>query len=561
MFTNIFLSADNLSRSKNSSTVQVKLNNEKVLEFPVTSILQRKKKEDFVSPRQNELINRYVDYKGDEFKNKLFEAYTVFYDYLENVEIVNLLPGKKNKVLDYFLDILDLLDYEDIRLFLVNHVQIEPPKDLKEVFNMQDNIDGVCSKEQTFLKEDYIQLVTVIVIVKATYFLLALYSSKIGGTMNMSTRDYSLFKFYQRSDKFFYSPGMVKLLQFTEKLIETKTPSDEEKNIRIIDKVISDDEMSIFNLAQIVFQKLTLADVVNDTKDVNIVTMLYTFLTNKLRETGNTNKIREKVISGGGEYEMDADSYVENHRAVQETLQSDIVHINYATDSMEKILIQLSPEMRELITKPVVILNRSYTLEELRKEFEYYRDTNIPVNIFRILEIIFKGMLDPRAIEHLELDNILCMLTISFAYLWNLDFRELAIFMGSANIRREDNFLSINVTSGKTRIDKEIMNKLIEIFPTTKTVSKTNSSDFKDEDEFEIKRWIENFGNDFYKSDWYFVLGEEMAKLLGLDDKNVSVPEDIKVIIANFLIKNEDIVYRAPVSMEELLSKRPRIKG
>lgn len=562
MFTNIFLPADLASRTKKFSLVKVSLDNDNFLEFPVGAILQKKKNEDFVSPRQNELLNRYVDYKGEEFKKNLYSAYQDFYNYLENeVEIVDLLPGKRNNVNEYFFRVLDLLDYEDIRSFLDNVVGIVPPRSLKTEFDDQDHVDGVCSKEQTFLKEDYKHLATLIVIIKATYFLLGFYFSKIGTTMSMSSRDYMLFKFYQRRDSLFYSPGMVKLLQFTEKLIETKTKDDVEKNIRIIDKVVSEDEISILSLAQIVFQKLVIADVVNDTSEVNIVTMLYTFLTNKLREIKNTSKIREKILATGGDSEIDIDSNVENHRAVQVVMQSDIAHINFATDTMDKILAQVSEPMAELMSKPIVMGTKTYTLADLRKEFDAYKEESIPENVFRILECVFKGVLDPRALEHLELENVICMITLAFAYIWNLGLPKLAVFLGSTAIRREENFITINVSSGKTRIDKEIMAELIKFFPSTKSISKTSPSDYKEDDVYEIKRWIESFGNDFYKSDWYFILSKEMADELEIENMNVTVTEDMKVLLAQFLIENEKIVYRKALTIEELVKLRPRVKG
>lgn len=562
MFTNIFLPADLASRTKKFSLVKVSLDNDNFLEFPVGAILQKKKNEDFVSPRQNELLNRYVDYKGEEFKKNLYSAYQDFYNYLENeVEIVDLLPGKRNNVNEYFFRVLDLLDYEDIRSFLDNVVGIVPPRSLKTEFDDQDHVDGVCSKEQTFLKEDYKHLATLIVIIKATYFLLGFYFSKIGTTMSMSSRDYMLFKFYQRRDSLFYSPGMVKLLQFTEKLIETKTKDDVEKNIRIIDKVVSEDEISILSLAQIVFQKLVIADVVNDTSEVNIVTMLYTFLTNKLREIKNTSKIREKILATGGDSEIDIDSNVENHRAVQVVMQSDIAHINFATDTMDKILAQVSEPMAELMNKPIVMGTKTYTLADLRKEFDAYKEESIPENVFRILECVFKGVLDPRALEHLELENVICMITLAFAYIWNLGLPKLAVFLGSTAIRREENFITINVSSGKTRIDKEIMAELIKFFPSTKSISKTSPSDYKEDDVYEIKRWIESFGNDFYKSDWYFILSKEMADELEIENMNVTVTEDMKVLLAQFLIENEKIVYRKALTIEELVKLRPRVKG
>lgn len=562
MFTNIFLPADIASRTKKFSLVKVSLDNDNFLEFPVGAILQKKKNEDFVSPRQNELLNRYVDYKGEEFKQKLYSAYQDFYNYLENeVEIVDLLPGKRNNVNEYFFRVLDLLDYDDIKNFLNDVVKIVPPRSLKTEFDDQDHVDGVCSKEQTFLKEDYKHLATLIVIIKATYFLLGFYFSKIGTTMSMSSRDYMLFKFYQRRDSLFYSPGMVKLLQFTEKLIETKTKDDVEKNIRIIDKVVSEDEISILSLAQIVFQKLVIADVVNDTSEVNIVTMLYTFLTNKLREIKNTSKIREKILASGGDSEIDIDSNVENHRAVQVVMQSDIAHINFATDTMEKICSQVSEPMAELMKKPIVVGTKTYTLEDLRKEFDAYKEESIPENVFRILECVFKGVLDPRALEHLELENIICMITLAFAYIWNLGLPKLAVFLGSTAIRREENFITINVSSGKTRIDKEIMSELIKYFPSTKSISKTSPSDYKEDDVYEIKRWIEAFGNDFYKSDWYFILSKDMAEELEIENMNVTVTEDMKVLLAQFLIENEKIVYRRPLTIEELVKLRPRVKG
>lgn len=535
-------SIDATSKQKGPSVVVVELDREHKLEFSISSVIQRKVKEDLLTPSQFELLNKFVEYKGKEFKKELFNKYEELmknldaYIYSSNFSSTQPLPYHIMQPL------FAMFDIEEVYSFLKNKYKLKIPTTLPEVFNPDIERDGKGTREQTYTKDDYLQLASLVVIIKATFFALSQYSLITGECFGKPNKIYILFGFYMKYSKFFRSEPMEKLIQFTDKLVNDPKMSIDDHYIRILDKLISSDEMVLYIVSQLVIQKLSISTIVNDTSDSNVINAMFKSVNNKLESQGAIDKvIRHKTSlidqdSSTGEKE----SFIESHRIVSDITKGDQVLVNVMMESVPRILRQLSPEQLALVTSPITVNGKTYTLDDIRDYVRIFKNKPLAPHSIKLLESIFKGIMDPRWIQYLELEQVLNFTAIGFCYMWNLGYHKLALLLTSTIEENESDFVTINSSSNKSRLTQEIISRLEQVYPQTKCTNKNSV-----EGELVIKRWIEEIGNSYFSYIWVSVLPSDFyIEINQKEDPIIPVPEDLKLQLANFLLDNETKVYR-----------------
>lgn len=525
------------NKSTSPCVVVIELDRKHKLEFTIGSIIQRKGKEDLLNSEQYALLNAYVDYKGQKFKEELFAAYS---EALENIEnLIHSSDFGPKQTLPYWImnRVFELYDLNDISYFVNEVYKLEIPSRLDYEFDDQIEKDGKGTREQTYLRSDYADLAAFVIFIKGTYMLLSQYAYVTGDCFKHPNKDSVLFMFYKRYEPIYNSNAMVKLHQFINKLINDPKASPEKKYIRILEKRLSDDEMSELILSQAIFQKLTVATIVSDTSDCNVVNAIYCAVINKLGSKGSIEKtFREKTVLGGEDGE---ESIIDSHKSMTDVTAGDVVTVNWATSTVERILNQLKDSQYELAVKPIEANGKIFTLENIYEYAESFRSYHITSHTLAMLRIMFKGAFDPRYINYLELDSIISLVTVGFAYQWNLGFRHLAMLLMSTH-KSGDEHDALNTTTNKTRLTQELIGQLEKIYPLSKIGNKTNP-----DGELVIKRWIEDFGNSYYGVTWSTALPEDFSiELFKKSSPIVPLMEDLKLQIARFLIANNDHMYR-----------------
>lgn len=533
---------DLTNKQKGPSVVIIELDREHKLEFSISSVIQRKVKEDLLTPSQFELLNKFVDYKGKEFKKNLYKTYEELmknldsYIYSANFSSTQPLPYHIMQPL------FSMFDIEEVYRFLRDVYKLKIPITLPEEFNPDIERDGKGTREQTYTKDDYLQLASLVVVIKATFFALSQYSLVTGECFGKPNKIYVLFGFYSKYPKFFRSEPMEKLIQFTDKLVNDPKMSMDDHYIRILDKLISSDEMVLYIVSQIVIQKLSISTIVNDTSDSNVINAMFKSVNNKLESQGAIDKVircKTNLIdqdSSTGEKE----SFIESHRIVSDITKGDQVLVNVMMESIPRILKQLSPIQYELVTRPLLVNGKTYTLEDVREYVKAFVNKPLSLHSIKFLESIFKGIMDPRWMQYMELEQVLNFIAIGFCYMWNLGYHKLAMLLVSTTEENESDFVTINSSSNKSRLTQEIISKLERIYPQTKCTTKNSQ-----EGELAIKRWIEEIGNSYFTYNWVSVLPLDFSvEVFQKEEAVVPVPEDLKLQIANYLLTVEEQVYR-----------------
>ena len=138
------------------------------LEFPINKLINRRLKSGF-DPDMFKLLNVYVDYKGDGFKKELIDNYFTIYE--------EILQSDGTDTEDFKLSskILNMFDFEEVKKVIRPYVKI--PSTLADEWNEDIEVNKEGTRVQTYLKSDYLDLVTLLVIFKSIIPIIGLYTS------------------------------------------------------------------------------------------------------------------------------------------------------------------------------------------------------------------------------------------------------------------------------------------------------------------------------------------------------------------------------------------------
>ena len=527
--------------NKGQITIRVK-HGDKSLDFIIASLIGKaRNKEELENDVQFTILNSYCNYKGEEFKQKLFDSYLAASEMLDNALTNPDMEVFNTPLLD---GILELFKVEEVRDYLVNEWKLQPPANLLDEFDAQIETDAKGTRIQTYLKEDYIDLAAMSVVIKATLGPVAQFGFYRHSTIDSNYKEYALLQFYTPFPNIYKCKAMVKLLGLIEKLIEQTTTSKDIMANRVLEKFISKDDLGEYVLAIVVLQKISIAPLVNDTAESNIVTKLYNHINNKLKPNGETSKvIKDKTpLEDTDSNTGDKESLLESYRATQDLASGIVVELNFVTETVDRIIGQLPPKQKELVIQskllPIAI--------EASKAYLPTNPTVIDIQELQlnILAIIFKNVIDPRSYDYLEINSLVNLIAVGFVYLWELGFKELALILLSRIIPMSmlgDNSAVVGLSVSRHRIPKELKEELDKVFPYKRELNELVSKNLAEE-------FIEDITEKLIST---YVVKPLVSKEYteGMD----SLPTTrVKISFAEFLIKHEEMCLEELSAIEKL---------
>lgn len=470
--------------------------------FPTKPVLNKR---NIIVADQMTLLNKYLKYKGDDYCSllwdKLFKAHRAIELGISGDELVYIKE---------IHDIIDVIDIMDIYNFNTTKGGIIAPGDLIEEFTDEIANEGNHYEAQTFSKSEYLELTALAVALKIVvgpicYFLgsnLLICGDKL---------EYTGFNFI-RSSKLFTSPPMVKTLEMIKKLKEQilVTPL-------IIDKKISSEEVPVYVLAIVAFQRIATATIIRDNSSSHLVKVIFGYAKAKLENKTDTSKvITNKTMSSGGGDEDSAVSVLEGHKGVSDLPIGEIVKANFYVSSIEKI-IQHSPDF---------IVNNVTLKEclEVEKKLEIFHKAQIPDNTMDILSVIFKLTRSPYIYSNLYMENVIKEMAVAYVFLRNIGFPEIATLITS---KESSSNMAINSATNRARLSQEDKENLNKYFP-TKVINANQTMNT-------IEIWINDLTVSYIDGKWVSIIDM-------VPSSNIVVP-NLKPLLAKLIITLEENFY------------------
>ena len=461
---------------------------DEVLDFDLSYLLNKRNKAALNQERQYELMNAYLDYMGMDFKILLYDRYKSIYNTISNSVFK---PGTHNIPTEEIHAILDMFDIDHITEYLTNVYKLTPPPMLADVFDPLIESDDRGTRDQTYLKSDYIDLAAVTIAVKSVAGPIISYGGKKKDEILPHMKEYILFAPIH-SHKIFNSRGMQKLLASATKVINSVTRSPETLAVTIIEKQLPLEDFPINMLGMIVLQKISTAVIVTDVDNDNLVLHIYNYTINRIKPVGDSAKsIRECKPIGNGE---DENSHLEADTTQQDIAAGTRVEYEYVTSDPVMMLRSLQFDNYD----PEVLADAlSFT-----KVLRYGSVTKVQLTL---LAIMFRDHIDPRAIIYLTLDSILNMLAVGFTMLWECKHYQMALLLTSKVVVESEDAMSINTTVNKERVPDEYKALLEEAFPYERSINASKTSNVALE-------CINEISNAFYGTKWVMIAGSKYEK-------------------------------------------------
>ena len=497
------------------------------MEFTINVIVNKKKKDELEPTRQFELINAYLDYKGDEFKSRLFSAYheskDALFDRIRSIggDDDDDLTSIRAKMLN---PIYALIDIEDVYKYLVGVYKLKPIQSLSDEYDDKVLRDGIWSREQTYTKDDYMWLASLVVVLKATLGPIGEYACFDQANINKVLLHYTMFNFY-RGTEIYKTDPFQKLVGLAEKVSANILKNDTDRKFTAMDMKIPEDELPIWALSAAIFQKVAVSAIVDDNADKHVITKLYSFIKNKFNKTGdksgNYADKKNKRLTPSGDDES-TESIIESYRVVGDVTPGFQVEMTWAID-----LIFESPwRLSDTIDKELV--------DEIYELLVTTEGKQVHEEQVTMLGWVLGAEIHPKSLIYVDIDSIFKALAVGYAYLYKLGYGYLAMMLTSSKIDHDD-VVVVNFTTNRTRITNELKHELDRIFPYKMVTAATIAADSKEVNMAETA--INHVANMFYRSQWLRIAPKRHVKELA-GDANLTFSPDpgLKVMMANMLI-------------------------
>ena len=504
--------------------------NDVTLSFTLGNIVGKRNKPEINQDHHYDVLNSYLDYKGDEFKDKLFKLYTEANDSILDSMLVTddiVLP---TAIVHNILDILDAVDIEryltDVyKLYVPNSVDRDIPDDIEK--------DGRVTRVQTYSRKDYLELAALVLITKATLPIIGEYAYIKSEELNTALKEYILFEFYS-GHNIVNNPAMVKLFGFGKMIIEQEAKVENVDAIRVIEKFISRDQVPTFLLANVLFNKVAMETLIDSSDDNLLVKKVYTFITGKIKiQIGSANAIKEKkALPDVDGSEGDRESFIESYRVLSEPVGY-AVELNWYLSDIDRIVRDLGVSFSPKLLLDAKLAASKFITHDIG-DYHIY-----------ILSVIFKRVINPKAINYMDIDSIINIVTVGFAYLWTGKYYNLAILLLAAPVTDNSNNIVINTTANKNRLSKELKDALTVIYPYERVINDDKTVNVVEES-------INTLVNNMYELLWVPIVSNKYIDACNLANKGNSnryisrdrlLTSDLKLLIAEFIIENESILF------------------
>ena len=508
-------------------------NDQQKIDFSVSSIVSRRNKEELAPEHQYDVLNAFLNYKGMEFKIELYRRYAE----ADETIMANIIK-KELTPLPFSIahQILEMFDLKEMKAYLKDIYKLTAPASLEDTFEAHHAQVLGYTKEQTYIKDEYMDLAALITVIKSVLPTVGYFAEIKESDLNNALKEQILYEFIRTYTPVGSSVAIIKLRELIKKLMGSPTNSDEADSIRVIEKGVPKEHMHEHLLANVVVQRLFVANVLMDKEDKHIVNKIFGYVNMRLRNKGDVaSTIRDKdgltSIDGDG---MDKESMIESYKVISKLPIATDVEFNFFLENIHDILphlpITFDPNDKD---KTKVYFNKDILIDAEGASKKMYGITLDKIH-FIILGIIFKKVIYPETLDYVKIEVLTNLLAIGSTYLFSLGLNGLGLLLLSYRDMSSSDKFYINLSANRSRVPKELKDELAIYFPFEREINATTRINVVDD-------IINDLGNEINSKKWITFMPRKY-----LDELNVSngdfISPDIKIHLTSFLIEHEKLL-------------------
>lgn len=444
----------------------------------------------------------------DEIFNIYLDIYHAFGDIHVKHNLNDYLKKKINELMQYHK--LEKLEYwtqvkSDIRV----------PEDVKSTY--VHSIDSGNTREKSYIKSDYIKLVTMSLAFRAILPIWGEYIFSNRKDVGTKLKEFYALQLIQESE--LWSCEAMKKL---EVYIQHNTNSEKTGQANALDGISSEDSL-LWLLSLICILKLSVVDISGHVGSTNLMIVIFGYIKQKSdnKGFGEHGNFQVKRDDDGGGDDDNSKSTLERYKIKIDTSIGEIVELEYSMRDIFKIAGRLTSQI------PEGLLERSLRTS---KELE-----NHPILIPQItlLRWVFKPVISPTGIMYLPKHTIIEALGCLESVLWARGHKYLALLATSHAVFMDDAMV-ISPMDSKMRVPQELSEELNKYYPYTRSVPVRRG----EREELNLAAdSIDKLTNKLSMFSWKPTASDDMLKeVLGNQTRYFPIKPDIKTDLTKLVI-------------------------
>lgn len=469
-------------------------------------------------------LNLFLQTLRPAVHDQLFDLYSRIFQTFEDTHNKNDLADQLKPQIKELFELIDLNALHHWVTFSARTINIP-----STLLTQYDTEDVTHTPERTYLRPDYVWLVSLGIVLRAMTPIWGEYILRTQKDVGTQWKEYEAFKLLEQSS-IDQSIPMERLRTYIDALI----PKDKDLSAAIISG-ISSAHFPTWVLALTVIRRLIVADLSGQNPNQSLMGSIHRYMSSKITgpQNGFMGIIKDKPMAdSSGDIETNL-SQLERYRMRQELAAGDIAmmehYINrfvqrsgppqpcdFTPNSVKGSIYQQLRQTRE----GAAMLKQSL---QAIASLDHSKHRVWPAQI-ALIQTVIASLIPPRGIEYVSKQAVLNAAAIAQSWLMVRGHHDLAWLITA---RREEDYVGGN--QARTRLSRELQEQLDQIYPFARMTGGRNPERMKNPGCLAIDEIEALLSQD----DWYLTVPSDW---LGSTQRRYSIPQDIKTKLGMLLI-------------------------
>lgn len=482
----------------------VVVNGKKEVEFNVGSFDHRNVRKDVIFQE----LNQFWSSLPREERNEIFSIYEEIDNTFREVFEPNHLHARLTKLSTKLMSHHTL---ERVHYWIMSRTRIRPPSSMKLDYDPDDQ------RDMTYLRADYEEATVMAVALRAMVPVWGQYVDAVSRIAGTNYKEHLALGLISRTEIVNSSPYR-RLMRYIEAFVGEDTATTAS-----ILGGLGTAEMPDWVMAIALVRRVSTVDITNSDDNDNLIRQIYRSVRSSIETLNRKFKgvVKEKQ---GDTYDTDEDntSYAENYKIKQVISDGDLVVLSYYTENLMAMAERLDQTLPETL------------VAECYQNIPVWEKLVITQPTMTVVQWVIKKALPPRSVPALTKPALIRVFSVVQAALWHWGYKELACLVGSQPIRAEDEGEVLGMMESRSRIPKEMVQHLIELYPYYQQEGKAYSQ----KQQNPACKAIEKLTKEFINSDWHALTANERLLVeAGVSKtRKMIVPPDMRAQLGSLVI-------------------------
>lgn len=388
---------------------------------------------DILSP-----VNNYLSTLTSQDQNSLWQIYNEVKSVLYNNTVLDVVEAKLTALVK---DLVDIVNLQRLRRWIILYSGIIIPPDIKTDFGQ---VDDMFERGKTYLRDEYIDLLTVVVCIRFILPIWGDYLVLIKEVVSEFTREMRAYRLI-RTSTISESTAHTRLILYIEKMF-----NDSINTTSSTVAGIGREELPEWLCSLIMVRKLSTMDLTTTVKNSSIITALFSCTSDALENLNKKFKETINVKKPPGEAKNQVDpSFLETYRVKQELPYGIIDSYNVFFENIRNVVWVIDPTVPEDLITQVIHAT------------DYLQEQPISSHNVQIAKWVMSPVVYPKVMDTLEKATIVRSMIASQAILHHWGLHELALLVTGINLPNPIHFIGGCLES----IDEALLDELDLIYP------------------------------------------------------------------------------------------------